>query len=156
MMLAEQKNTFETGNVILDALLNDKQIAASKINATIVFGGVMPEDLLRPLDVCIIFGNALDNAIEACANNTSNQKLTIYINSSFKNGFLFIKIENPVVTKVKIVNNVIATTKIEKHLHGMGLRSISASIKKYSGEMKLSQSNGIFCLEIDLDFNIKR
>ena len=109
---------------------------------------------INPLDLCIIFGNALDNAIDACAKCKNDEEKIINIHSSLTNGFLFIKIENPIATDVKITNNSITTTKKDKNSHGIGLQSIRTSIQKYYGEMKLSQLNGIFCLEIDLDFHM--
>jgi len=156
MMLTEPDNTYDTGSVILDALLSEKQLAAMKINSSLSFKGSLPENLLNPVDLCIIFGNALDNAIEACAKIELAEKKDISISALYKNGFLFIKIQNPDASDIKIVNNFIETTKDDKHLHGIGLRSIKASIKKFSGEMKLSSSDGIFILEIDLDFNMKQ
>jgi membrane associated rhomboid family serine protease len=65
---------FATGNVVLDALLYDKMLIAEEANAEIVFDGAVPGHLLNPADTCIIFGNALDNAIEACAKLTGADK----------------------------------------------------------------------------------
>jgi len=153
MMSATLGSQIETGSLVLDAMLNEKQLSASKINSSIEFNGVVPGNLLSPVDICMIFGNALDNAIEACAKCQYEENKIITINSSFNNGFLFIKIENPVADEVKIVNNNITSTKPDKRLHGIGLQSIRTAVEKYSGSISLSCSNGVFCLEIDLDFN---
>ncbi|MCL2425156.1 MAG: GHKL domain-containing protein [Oscillospiraceae bacterium] len=156
MMLtkAESANAFNTGDIVLDALLSEKQQSATKVNASIVFDGIMPGKQVSPVDICIIFGNALDNAIEACAGFEYDKEKTIAIKSSYSNGFIFIKIENPTVADVQITDNNIVTTKENKNAHGIGLNSIRTAVDKYFGKVTLSQENGIFCLEIDLDLNM--
>jgi len=154
MMSATLGSQFETGSLVLDAMLNEKQLSASKINTYVEFNGVVPGNLLSPVDICLIFGNALDNAIEACAKCQYEEDKIITINSSFTNGFLFIKIENPVADEVQIINNNITSIKPDKRLHGIGLQSIRTAVEKYSGSTSLSCTNGAFCLDIDLDFNV--
>jgi len=146
-------NTFETGCVILDALLNEKQISAASVNTKIEFEGAVPENLLNPADICIIFGNSLDNAIEACAKLPAEEQKVITVQSEFSKDFLFIKIENPTANNVQINNNYITTAKENRRAHGIGLQSIKASVAKYSGVMKLTCVNNIFSVAIDLDFH---
>ena len=150
---AKFDDEFKTGSIILDALLNEKKLSASKKNTSIEFEGIVPGELLHPIDICLIFGNALDNAIEACAKHLCDEGKIITIKSSYTRGFLFITIENPVTNDIQIVNNTIATTKSDKSSHGMGLHSIRTSVDKYNGEIKLSCENGIFRLEADLEFS---
>jgi len=153
MTLYNNLNTFDTGNVVLDALLTDKQYTADSINTTIVFDGELPENLLSTADICIIFGNALDNAIEACANQSALEGKLITVKASFSNNFLFIEIKNPVNKDIRIINNSITTTKEDKQSRGIGLRSIQTVAAKYSGKMTLSCCENLFCIEIDLDLH---
>jgi sensor histidine kinase regulating citrate/malate metabolism len=153
LMLNEPAHNFKTGSVILDALLNEKQVSAAAANATIAFEGVVPEPLLNPADICVIFGNALDNSIEACAKLPKEEEKSITIKSRYFKDFLFIRIENPTAEDVQIINSVIATTKENKQSHGIGLRSIRTAAEKYSGVMKLMCEKGIFSVAIDLDFH---
>ena len=74
--------SFETGNTVLDALLSEKQAAAAGVSAEIVFNGAVPNDLLSLADICVIFGNALDNAIEACEMFSDGQEREIIIHSA--------------------------------------------------------------------------
>jgi len=152
-LLIESSHTFETGNLILDALLDEKQLSVASLNTTIEFEGIVPWGLLDPTDICIIFGNALDNAIEACGKLPKEEKKVIGIKSEYNKDFLFITINNPTAENVKIVNNTVATTKENKISHGIGLRSIRTAVGKYSGVMKLLCVNGIFSVAIDLDFH---
>ena len=153
MSQVENAYHFNTGNIMLDALLNEKQYRASKTNTQINFNGVVPENLLRSIDICIIFGNALDNAIEACEKCPTEQTKEISITSKFVRNFLFIEIKNPTAAEVKIINNKIETTKQDKAVHGIGLRSIKSAVGKLGGEVKLTYEDGIFTISIDLDFN---
>jgi sensor histidine kinase regulating citrate/malate metabolism len=124
------------------------------VNTSIAFEGVVPGNLINPIDICIIFGNAIDNAIEACAIFSDEEKRIITIQSSFKNGFLFIRIDNPAVGNFQIINNSIATTKNESGFHGFGLQSIKTAVNKYYGDVTLSYTNGVFSIEISLDLNM--
>ena len=138
---------YETGNAVLDALISEKQEHASAADASIVFHGAFPADMFSISDVCVIFGNALDNAIEACAKCSGVDK-EIKVHSTMSKGYLFIKIINPVAADVKIVSNAVTTTKTTAG-HGIGLQSIRASVERYGGDMTLSCDNGMFSLEID-------
>lgn len=145
---------FDTGNEIADAMLQEKQNLIKDKNIEISFSGAISKNYIKPNDLCIILGNALDNAIEACEKAPKDTKCSIVIESVCNNGFMFLKIQNPVFEKVEIKNNHISTTKKGKYLHGYGLVSIRDTVSKYDGAMSLSCDNNIFTLEIDLSLNI--
>lgn len=144
---------FDTGNGIVDAILVEKQIKAKDSNTSIIFNGSVPLNSLSPVDLCVIFGNTLDNAIEACEKLPRQTEKTIYISSQCNSGFIFISIENPVAEAVKIKDNFISTTKKDSSLHGYGLYSLNKIAKKYTGNLKLSCENHVFKMEIDLCVN---
>ena len=143
---------YETGSILLDALLSEKHMRAASVNASVDFHGYLPGAALKSTDICVIFGNALDNAIEECAKFPEEKKV-ISVKSAYAKGFLFIKFENPVASAIVIENNAISTSKEKKNIHGIGLQSIKASIRKYGGDMTLSCEDGIFSLEIDLEID---
>lgn len=146
-------NRFDTGNGIVDAILSDKQAKAKDKHITLDFRGSLPSHSLSPIDLCVIFGNTIDNAIEACERLPMNIDKTIYVRSQCNSGFVFISIENPVERNVKISNNYIETTKAERSAHGYGLYSLNKTVKKYDGDLKLSCENYKFKVEIDLSIN---
>ena len=150
---AREWYSFNTGSPILDALLVEKQTRAASLSATIVFAGVVPGNLVKPVDICAIFGNALDNALEACSKCAGKAPKTILVQADFKHGFLFINITNPTSAAVTIINNAVVTTKENANTHGIGLFSIKTSVDKYSGAMRLSYGESEFCLDIELDLN---
>ena len=141
---------FDTGNGIADALLTDKQEKATDQNTQIRFQGVIPQDSLSPTDLCVILGNSLDNALDACRKLPPQDSKVVSVFSKCSSGFLFLSITNPIAEKVLIRNNHIATTKANKTLHGFGLYSLNSIVKKYDGELQLSATDDSFTVNIDL------
>lgn len=144
------QGAFDTGNGIADALLTDKQQTAKLYNAVIHFQGAIAQDALLPTDLCVILGNTLDNAIEACQKLPPETEKTISITCSCNSGFLFLTVCNPVAEKVIVQNNRVATTKEDKTLHGFGLYSLQSVVKKYNGELHLHSTEDSFTVNIDL------
>ncbi len=141
---------FNTGNSIVDALLSDKLKAAEENHIVIVFEGTVPVNAVENVDLCVIFGNALDNAMEACEKIHSPSE--IHILSKCSGSFALIEISNPVSEKVEIHNILPETTKPDSDIHGFGLYSIQQVIKKYDGTIKCECDDSVFRLSIELFF----
>ena len=142
---------YKTGNFIVDSLLDDKADRAAEFSAEIVFNGIVPTIGISNADICIIFSNALDNAIEACAKRGGG---VINIKSDFRQGLFFLEISNPVPDDMKIKDvKRLSTSKGEKKLHGFGMLNIHKTAKKYNGNSSASAENGIFCLNVELQLN---
>lgn len=142
--------TYDTGNGIVDAILMDKQQKAADKNIKIEFTGTIPMTALSAVDLCVIFGNTLDNALEACEKLPPDETKTISISSLCNSGFMFITITNPVLENVTIKGNTVETTKNDRNLHGYGLYSLTRAVKKYDGDVKLKSENNTFTVEIEL------
>lgn len=149
-MDAARTTRYDSGNGIVDAILSDKQSKALAYNAEIIFEGSVPPNSLSSVDLCVLFGNTIDNAVEACAKISSDTKKIISVNSICNSGFMFVTISNPTAEDVVIRNNMIESTKEDKHLHGYGLHSLRKIAKKYNGELKLLSENKMFTVTIDL------
>ncbi|MCL2124821.1 MAG: GHKL domain-containing protein [Oscillospiraceae bacterium] len=145
---------FNSGSSLLDALMYEKQLRASESETKILFSGYMDPDLLLAADICVIFGNAIDNAIEACEMQEADIDKVISVSVKSLGGILFIEITNPVSEDVEIHGKWVKTTKSDKAAHGIGLRSMNAAVEKYSGDMSLSCNDRIFRVNIDIDFNL--
>jgi len=139
---------FDTGNGIVDALLSDKQRHNPDIK--IIFEGGIISNRIEPTDLCVLFGNTLDNAIEACNKLNNDIKKEIYITSKCACNCIFLHIINPTNEPIKIKNNTIVSTKTNKDLHGFGLYSLEKTVKKYDGELELSCDNNTFSVDISL------
>jgi len=146
----EKMLEFDTGNGIVDALLSDKQNKANKSNTRIVFSGSVPPDSIAPTDLCVLFGNTLDNAIEACEKLEDETEKIIFVSCKCNSGFAFISITNPVADDVVIRGNSIDSTKADKASHGYGLYSLNKIVKKLDGSLSLSCEDKTFKVEIDL------
>lgn len=145
------KKNYDTGNIIVDALLDNKNEKANAHNIRIVFNGVAPDSGITNVDMCTIFFNALDNAIEACEKSNDTNIKDITIESEFHKGYYSLRIVNPVFEQVNIhYSGRIRTSKPDKWLHGFGIANIIKAVKKYDGETKIYIENGCFILEIGL------
>ena len=137
----------KTGNIIIDAILNSKiSLAKSKkidVNAKVS----VPENLnISEIDLCVIIGNLLDNAIEACENIESGEKF-IRIFIGMKNTQLYVYIANTApVGKLTKVNGRFTTRK--SGYHGYGLVRVDKTVEKYRGYVKRSSEDGAFTTEI--------
>lgn len=139
-----------TGNNVLDYILGAKllQTRRMKIRITCVAeGGLL--NFLHVTDICTIFGNAIDNAIESVASVENQEKRLIHISISRQKAFVFIQISN-YCEEDKIIgkNQLPKTTKNDKKNHGYGLKSIRYSVEKYDGSMTVNQKDKWFELKI--------
>ena len=131
-----------TGNDILDAIINDKAEKAKELGAVIDWEGVIPAKVsLSDLDICTIFANALDNAIEACGKYQGERIIKVIIRN-FEN-FLRIIISNPTEGKADI-----CTTKKNKKKHGFGLPNIISCVEKNYGQVDIGIEENQFVLDI--------
>jgi len=153
--MTTEYSLFKTGNHVADALLSEKNEIAKSINTTIAFEGIIPDFPNTYVDLCVIFGNALDNALEACAKLSHTQSKIIDIKTEYKNRFFYVCIKNPVGNKPEITDNRIETSKkSDRKNHGIGLISIDKAVRKYDGKLQIRTADGIFVLEVDMDFNL--
>lgn len=133
-----------TGNSALDYILNSK--ISNGINKGIRFKTMYAASPLAMDidDVCVLVGNALDNAIENCSG--SNKEIKIDFRNL--NEYVSIKISNTVHGSVLTGNPALKTTKSNQNNHGFGIRSIKYITKKYKGEVTFQEENNEFVCQI--------
>lgn len=140
---------YQTGNSIINAILSDKAMKVKDKGITIKFAGLIPQTKISNTDLCIIFGNILDNAIEAVEKVDDNIAKEINIDVYKKKDYLFITVTNPTKTEVAIKDNKIVTSKDDKSNHGLGLSSVEETLKKYDGHLDLDCNNNKFTTSFD-------
>jgi len=147
----ESHNRIQTGNTCLDALLNAKIIRIQKSNIEFEYNVRIPQNLsIDYIDLCIIIGNALDNAIEACENIVQDLK-KISLTCIQTGNYISIVITNTVDKNTPILDvQGDITTKADKNFHGFGLRSIRHIAEKNKGNVIIEQGNNQFQLKIIL------
>ena len=142
------RSSIQTGNECMDSLLSAKMpiIQSSGIRLTVSMD-LSPVSYLTEFDVISVFGNALDNAIEASLSVPTESRY-ITIRTSFYAGKFFISFVNGCSDRTDVSMN---TTKNEKNLHGIGLKSIRRTVTQYNGEVSAQYSMpGEFTLSIML------
>ena len=138
-----------TGNDVLDTILSDKQLYCSQhqITLTIVADGARL-DFIETMDICSIFGNALDNAIEGVEKLADPQQRLIRVAVYTQNVFLIIRVENYCTAQLSVVDGEYRTTKHDKDMHGYGIKSIRYTAEKYGGSVSADCSDNWFHLSV--------
>lgn len=140
-----------TGNEILDTILTEKSLICE--NSGIHINCVADGSLLvfmNPVDLYTLFGNALDNAIEAVRKLESKEKRVIDIMLYERQSFLMLQIVNPMCGEVKFEDGLPLTTKAKNGYHGYGMKSMLHTIQKYEGHLTTEVKNGCFYFNVML------
>lgn len=142
--------SIHTGNNALDAILSAKQSLAASKNITLTTKIRIQRALpIDPRDLCIIFGNALDNAIEACDRLSEQTEKSIDLLLMEETGTLYCQITN---TAPPRCNAVFTTSKADSINHGFGLDNIRDALEKYNANLNISQNATLFTLEFLIFF----
>ncbi len=138
------EDIIETGNTALDAILSTKIAIAESKGIAVNTKIQIPEDIsVEPIDMCVIFGNALDNAIEACERiETENKNISITI--ICKDEAILCKVVN---SAPKPVNSLLGTSKADKKNHGFGLENIKTTLAKYNANPTIERTDTEFTLK---------
>ena len=131
---------------IINTIIIFKKNQASKYGVEIDYETHELQKLdISSVDLAVILGNALDNAIEATAQiHSENKRITVLI--ILKNNTILVTIKNPVQRNVDISH--LTTTKDIPTQHGFGIISMKQLAQKYSGEVLLSCENNVFTTTI--------
>ncbi len=142
-----------TGISAVDAILNEKLYEAQGDSITTNYDVMnMEKNSIKPVDMCIILSNALDNAIEANRKIEDPEKRYIKLKMHGDETFTVLSVSNPSVSApVKIDSNSYLTSKKDARNHGFGLKSIESTARKYDGEMLTKYEDGVFTLVIKLN-----
>lgn len=144
------KTYINTSNRMFNAIINQKLSEAEQCNIKIecfIFNDLSDFNGMSDQELCLIFLNLLDNAIEAEA-EVENPiiKLNIFQNR----GYVCFKIENIVDKNILETNPNLHTTKQDKRMHGVGLKSVREIIDRHDGIFNFSQNEKWFSAEIML------
>lgn len=141
--LSAYESYYHTRNSFLDIILREKKKAADERNVDFhVDVDFSKGSFIQGLDISTIFGNALDNAIEACEKLPEEDRF-ITVRAGVKNQFLIIQIENA-------AKEVAAetTSKPDDFLHGFGKKNIRRTVEKYGGQCQWAFEQGVYTLSV--------
>lgn len=134
----------ETGNRALDVILTEKRALCTEkgIGFTCMADG-RGFSQIEPADLYALFGNALDNAIEAAENLKDSGKKQIALTVRRMGGFCSIHLQNYTDHRLAMADGLPVTNKEDKYNHGFGMRSMRLLVKKYGGELIFQQEGDV-------------
>ncbi|MDI7815698.1 ATP-binding protein [Clostridioides difficile] len=151
--LDEYNTMFDTGNIALNIILKEKKELCIKKEIRFITGIDFTQcNFINEEDVCSIFANAIDNAIEACDKIKEGNK-SISLQGRLINNFFAIKISNTKSNAIIEKNNNFITSKKNKEFHGLGIKSIKNTLEKYAGTSTIEFTDTMFALNILIPLN---
>ncbi|WP_081909967.1 sensor histidine kinase [Candidatus Izimaplasma bacterium HR1] len=137
----------ESGNINLDAILNSKLSLAIKNNIDINYTAKVPKTLtISDIDLCVLIGNLIDNAVEACEKikDNSSKFVRVYIGIFKKQ--LYISVANSTNEIIKKLDAEYISSK--RGNHGHGLKRINNIVNKYDGFINRQNEPRVFASEV--------
>ena len=142
----------KTGNVMIDAILNSKISLAKARHIVVDAKAVVPKDLkvsISEVELSLIVGNLMDNAMEACMEIADQEKRFIRIYIDILKGQLYLYVINSSIGKRERKGNGYKSTKGNAY-HGYGLMRIDKVVEKYHGYLERQDEEGVFATEVML------
>lgn len=138
----------KTGNVTLDAILNSKLSLIKNSGIQVSAKAAVPQNLpVSDIDLCVIIGNLLDNALEACQNQPKEEKRAIRIFIGVLKSQLYIYCRNTTKGIPKKRNGKYVSSKPGSG-HGIGLMRIDSIAARNKGFVNRQHEDGIFATEV--------
>lgn len=148
--LTDTEKIIDTGNPVIDAVLSEKVDMASNMGIKFTRELFLPSNIeIKHTDLCIVLGNSLDNAIEACKRIT-DKAITkeIKLSMNYRDSYMIIVVTNTCDHPPVRWGRFYKSLKPSPELHGLGLQSIERTVKKYNGNMVVKFDKNLFELEI--------
>lgn len=135
-----------SGNAVLNAVLSEKRSAAEKMG--VEFDAyVEPGVILKTVsdtDLIAMLANLLDNAVRAASDSENGKWVKVRIFMQELGGFCVIKVSNGFSGKLKTDGRKILSTKKEKGIHGIGIKSVENMAEKYGGYLDIRVEGDVF------------
>ncbi len=146
---AESTGVINSGNPAVDAVLQSKLSIARKKGIRLDFSVKITQPIkIDLLELGVLMGNALDNAIECTDSLKRDSEKTVFVKLLTHGERIFFSVENPVQDEIDTEN--MATLKADKTNHGYGIKSMKDIAVRYDGDVFFSCEKGIFTTSINL------
>lgn len=142
----------KTGNVMIDAILNSKISLAKHRGIAVDAKAIVPRDLktsITEVDLSLIIGNLMDNAMEACMRVEAPQERFIRVYIDILKGQLYVYIMNSTSGALVRKGRGYLSTK-NSRFHGFGLMRIDKVVERYHGYLERQDEEGVFATEVML------
>mgnify|MGYP001852142821 FL=1 len=147
-ILNKQKVPVYTGDPVMDCMMDYKMHISKGVHWEIdcdICSSPMEQN-----DTCVLLGNLLDNAIEAVMELEPKMR-RIRVSIKSVNGMFLLRVVNPYLGRRRKRNGLYETTKRDKALHGLGLKSVAGIVSLAEGEMRIEDSGNEFAVVITLN-----
>ncbi len=148
--LDEANNSIiNSGNPAVDAVLQSKLSLAEAKGITLKLSLKITQSIaVDMLELGVLIGNALDNALEAVEALDSSCEKTVFVSIITKGGRLIVSVENPVDTKID--TKQIDSSKADRINHGYGIKSMKTIAEKYNGDVFVFCEENVFTISINI------
>ncbi|MGN0438613.1 MAG: sensor histidine kinase [Lachnospiraceae bacterium] len=144
--LVESEMKMYSNYHVLNAILSEKRRQAEKMSVEFdvyVEPGIVL-DRVEDIDLIAMLGNLLDNALQAAENNNKKSFVKVRIYMQDMGGFCVVKIVNSYFGNVIVHEDTFVSTKNEKGLHGLGIKSVNRMAEKYGGYLSCKAKEDVF------------
>ena len=136
-----------TGNLVVDSLVNHLYREAHKKNIRLDTRISLPKELgIKDTDLCILMGNAFDNAVEALE-YVEEEKRAMWVEIKYERGCLIFCIQNRYAGDIKTAKDGKLITRKKEGVHGLGIGSMKKVTDKYNGVLATEGKDGVFTLK---------
>lgn len=138
----------KTGNDALDIILTEKSLVCNKekIRFSCIIDGEKL-NFMKKEDVYALFGNIVDNAIEAVS-QVESEKRTISLRVKMVDGMIVVSASNYFNKNLLRKNGTLQTTKADKRYHGFGIKSIQYICESYGGDVNIETEDDVFTIRL--------
>ncbi len=148
----ETKIRLYSTSSVLNAILSERRERAEKcgVQMDIFVENFLKVDFISPADMISMFGNLLDNALEA-AQQCEESKRAVTVKFFMGNEYMLaVHIENYFKTPALLEKGRLLTTKRDKRVHGFGIGIVRQVAEQYGGSLQLEQTDGRFIADLSL------
>lgn len=143
--IEDVQTLIQTGKSYVDSMINTKITLARSEKVDVKCTILSKMEGIDDLEFCSVFGNLMDNAIEAERKVTEKKEIIIFVEE--KMGYLRLEIQNKIEKSVLNENSSLNTTKKDTSSHGIGHKSIKRTMQKVGGALKYYETGDLFCAE---------
>lgn len=141
-----------SNNVAVDAIINNRKIKAKELGIDMIYDIIIPESLIiNDMDICIVLGNALNNAIEGCQRIDDSTNKIIELKMRYKRNSLLLEVKNPYdIGTIELKDEKFVSSKLcrGKGEIGAGIANIKAVAEEYNGLCEINSQSEVFILKV--------
>ena len=147
--IAVYDTAIRTGNKALDTVLMEKGLRCKEKQIQwLCMADGSKMSFISPCDIYAVFGNLIDNAIEAAEKLADTEKRIINVRATTHESLMMIEVENLYDGDVVFDGGLPVTTKENRGTHGYGMRSVEYIVGTYGGTFNVQAKNGVFRAKI--------